>query len=179
MRAGKATSRPGERREMARDASAGKLSARTRIQFVQQYTPVLASPTGERYVAQAYMDRQPGGLWEAWLVFFSLETGAAFATDRETAQSTRAHSIHWPTGLGETYLVGALERALTLTPEAELARRGARAEQREAYALAEARVYTAAVAGALRTAQRARARPGGRRRAAGIRSAGRAARDRA
>ena len=35
--------------------------ARTRIQFVQQYTPVLTGPSGERYVAQAYMDRQPDG----------------------------------------------------------------------------------------------------------------------
>jgi hypothetical protein len=128
----------------------------TRIQFVQQYTPILVGPTGERYVAQAYMDRQPGGLWEAWLVFFSLETGAALATDRETTQSTRQHIIYWATGLGETYLQGALERALGSRLEAELARRVARAEQQEAYALAEARVYAAAAAGALRAAQDAR-----------------------
>jgi hypothetical protein len=129
---------------------------RARIQFVQQYTPILVGPAGERYVAQAYMDRQPGGLWEAWLVFFSLETGAALATDRETTQSTREHIIYWATGLGETYLQGALERALGSRLEAELARRVARAEQQEAYALAEARVYTAAAAGALRAAQDAR-----------------------
>jgi hypothetical protein len=128
----------------------------TRIQVVQQYTPILVGPTGERYVAQAYMDRQPGGLWEAWLVFFSLETGAALATDRETTQSTRQHIIYWATGLGETYLQGALERALGSRLEAELARRVARAEQQEAYALAEARVYAAAAAGALRAAQDAR-----------------------
>lgn len=131
---------------------------RARIQFVQQYTPILVGPTGERYVAQAYMDRQPGGLWEAWLVFFSLETGAALATDRETTQSTREHIIYWATGLGETYLQGALERALGSRLEAELARRVAHAEQQEAYALAEARVYTAAAAGALRAAQDARRR---------------------
>jgi hypothetical protein len=129
---------------------------RARIQFVQQYTPILVGPAGERYVAQAYMDRQPGGLWEAWLVFFSLETGAALATDRETTQSTREHIIYWATGLGETYLQGALERALGSRLEAELARRVARAEQQEAYALAEARVYAAAAAGALRAAQDAR-----------------------
>jgi hypothetical protein len=131
---------------------------RARIQFVQQYTPILVGPTGERYVAQAYMDRQPGGLWEAWLVFFSLETGAALATDRETTQSTREHIIYWATGLGETYLQGALGRALGSRLEAELARRVARAEQQEAYALAEAQVYTAAAAGALRAALDARRR---------------------
>jgi hypothetical protein len=140
---------------------------RARIQFVQQYTPILMGPTGESYVAQAYMDRQPGGLWEAWLVFFSLETGAALATDRETTQSTREHVIYWATGLGETYLQGALERALGSRLEAELARRVARAEQQEAYALAEARIYTAAAAGALRAAQNARRRPAVRPRARG------------
>src|SRR5262249_40361580 len=152
---------------------------RARIQFVQQYTPVLASPTGERYVAQAYMDRQLGGLWEAWLVFFPLDTGSALVTDRETTPSTREPIIYWATRLGGTYLLGAPERARALPPEAQLARRVARAEQQEAYALAEARVYTAAAAGALRAAQRARRRRATRPRPAGVRSAGRAARDRA
>src|SRR5262245_9435873 len=112
---------------MARDPSSPAPSARARIQFVQHYTHVLASPTGERYVAQAYMDRQLGGLWEAWLVFFPLDTGSALVTDRETTQSTREHIIYWATGLAETYLLGALERARALTPEAQLARRVARA----------------------------------------------------
>ena len=165
---------------MARDRSARASSARPRIQFVQQYTPVLTGPSGARYVAQAYMDRQPdGGLWEAWLVFFSLETGAALATDRETTQSTREHIIYWATGLGETYLLGALERALALTPEAALTRRVARVEPQDAYALAEARIYTVAAAGALRAARRTRVRPRRRPRATRVRSAGRAARDRA
>ena len=66
-----------------------------------------------------------------------------------------------------------------LTPEAALTRRVARAEPQDAYALAEARIYSAAAAGALRAARRARARLSGRRRATPVRSAGRAARDRA
>jgi hypothetical protein len=123
------------------------------IQFVQQYTPILEAPTGERYVAQAYMDRQPGGLWEAWLVFFSLRNGAALATDRETTQSTREHVLYWASGLGRTYLQGALERALDRRPEAQLARRIARAELQEAYALSEAQVYAAAAESALREAK--------------------------
>jgi hypothetical protein len=82
------------------------------IQFVQQYTPILKAPNGERYVARAYMSRQPGGLWEAWLVFFSLRTRVALATDRETTQSTREHVLYWATGLGETYS-GALSARST------------------------------------------------------------------
>jgi hypothetical protein len=123
---------------------------RVAIQFVQHYTPILKAPTGERYVARAYMARQPGGgLWEAWLVFFSLKTGFALATDRETTQSTREHILYWATGLGRTYLQGALERALDRRPEV-LARRVASAERR-----AEAEVYARAAESALREAQRA------------------------
>ncbi len=104
------------------------------------------------------MDRQPGGLWEAWLVFFSLRSGAAIATDRETTQSKREHVLYWATGLGPTYLKGALERALALRPDAQLARRIARAEGDEAYAVREAETYVAAATSALRAAAAARDR---------------------
>jgi hypothetical protein len=130
----------------------------TLIQFVRQYAPILRGPTGETFVARAYMDRQPGGLWEAWLVFFSLTTGAALAIDRETTQGKRDHVLYWATGLGPTYLQGALERALALRPEAQLARRAARAERQDAYALLEAEVYAAAAASALREVAGARDR---------------------
>jgi hypothetical protein len=130
----------------------------SKVQFVQQYTPILTTSTGERYVARAYMARLPGGLWEAWLVFFSLRTGEALATDRETTQSTRQHVLYWATGLGPTYLLGALERALDRRPEAQLARQAARSERQEAHALAEAQIYAAAAASALRQAQAARGR---------------------
>jgi hypothetical protein len=91
---------------------AGVVVTRQGIQFVQQYTPVLKNRTGERFAARAYAGRQPGGLWEAWLVFVSLRTGRAVATDRETTQSKREHVLYWATGLGRTYLQGALARAL-------------------------------------------------------------------
>jgi hypothetical protein len=129
--------------------------SRMAIQFVRQYAWILKGPTGERHVARAYMALQPGGLWEAWLVFFSLTTGSALATDRETTQSTREHVLYWATGLGPTYLQGALERALDRRPEVQLARRVARAERQEAYALAEAGIYARAAESALQRAQRA------------------------
>ena len=99
------------------------------------------------------MTRRPDGLWEAWLVFFSLRTGKALATDRETTQSTRQHVLYWATGLGPTYLRGALERALAGQPEARRARRIARAARQEARALAEAEIYAAAAESALRRAR--------------------------
>jgi hypothetical protein len=128
------------------------------VQLAQRYTWVLKAPGGERYAARAYMARQPTGLWEAWLVFLSLHDGTALATDRETTQSTRAHVLYWASGLSRTYLQGALERALDLRPEVQLARRVARAERQEAYALAEAEIYAAAAKHALREGERARRR---------------------
>jgi hypothetical protein len=128
------------------------------IQLVQTYAPIVRTGTRERYVAHAYTARQPGGLWEAWLVFFSLKTGSVLSTDRETTQSTREHVLYWATGLGPTYLQGALQRALDRRPEAELARRTAREARREAFALAEAEIYAKAAASLLREARRARRR---------------------
>ena len=84
--------------------------------------------------------------------------GDAVATDRETTQGKREHVLYWATGLGPTYLQGALERALELRAEAQLARRTARAERQEAYALLEAEIYAAAATSALRTAAAARDR---------------------
>ena len=128
------------------------------IQLVRQFAPPLKAARGERYVAQAYMAQQPGGLWEAWLVFFSLRTGAALATDRETTQSTREHVLYWATGLGRTYLQGALQRALDRRPAVQLARGLARDARLEAVALAEAEIYARAAEGLLREAERARRR---------------------
>jgi hypothetical protein len=153
--------------------------ARSGIQFVHQFLPVLRAPTRERYVAQAYTARQPGGLWEAWLVFFSLKTGLALATDRETTQSTRAHVLYWATGLGRTYLQGALQRALDRRPEVQLARQIARDERREAFALAEAQVYTRVAESLLREAERARRRRVTRRRRGAAAGISRSARPRA
>ena len=91
-------------------------------------------------------------------VLLAQHWGRALATDRETTQGKREHVLYWATGLGSTYLQGALERALALQPEAQLARRAARAERQEFYALVEAEIYAAAVARALRSAAAARAR---------------------
>jgi hypothetical protein len=104
------------------------------------------------------MARQPGGLWEAWLVFFSLRTGTTLATDRETTQSTREHVLYWATGLGRTYLQGALQRALDRRPTVQLARRLARDARLEAFALAEAEVYARAAETLFHAAERARRR---------------------
>jgi hypothetical protein len=114
------------------------------VELIHQYRTLLPLADGRLYAARVYADRQPSGLWEAWFVFFPLETGAALATDRETTQSKREDVVYWATGITPTYLEGALRRAVEALPETRLARRMAWAEQEEAYARAEADAYRAA-----------------------------------
>ena len=58
--------------------AAGKTS-KSRIQFVRQYPAILRGPAGEPFVARAYMDRQPGGLWEAYGPAITFYVGAGFS----------------------------------------------------------------------------------------------------
>jgi hypothetical protein len=114
------------------------------VELIHQFRTLLPLADGRLYAARAYADRQPSGLWEAWFVFFPLETGEPVATDRETTQSKREDVVYWATGITPTYLEGALGRAFEAQPETRLARRVARAELEAAYAQAEADLYRAA-----------------------------------
>jgi hypothetical protein len=123
------------------------------MEFIHQYSTPLQVARGLRYVARAYADRQPGGLWEGWFVFFPFAGGEPLATDRETTQSKRDDLVYWAMGITPTYLEGALQRALEGRPEVRLARRVAQAEREETYARAEAEMYRAAAAEALAQAR--------------------------
>jgi hypothetical protein len=115
------------------------------MEFVHKFSTLTAGPDGRWYVARAYADQQPGGLWEGWFVFFPLTADApAVATDRETTQSKRADVDYWVSGITPVYLQGALQRALHRQPEARLARHIARAELEAIYARAELQAYDAA-----------------------------------
>jgi ATP-dependent Clp protease ATP-binding subunit ClpX len=74
--------------------------------------PHLVLAAGRRYVTSAYADRQSGGRWEAWLVFFPLQGGPALAGDRETTQRTLGDVGRWADGVSSVYLEGALRRVL-------------------------------------------------------------------
>jgi len=125
------------------------------MEFVHEYQTPLRTADGEEYLARVYADQQPGGLWEAWFVFFPIAGGRTLATDRETTQSKLDDVIYWATGISPAYLEGALTRALDRLPEARLLRHMARAEAAEAYARAEAEGYAAAADQALARARRA------------------------
>jgi hypothetical protein len=127
------------------------------MQFVYEHPTLLRTADGEDYLARVYADQQPGGLWEAWFVFFPLSGGRTLATDRETTQSKLDDVTYWATGITPAYLEGALVRALDRVPEARLLRHMARAETAEAYARAEAEGYAVAADQALARAREARA----------------------
>jgi hypothetical protein len=58
------------------------------------------------------------GLWEGWIEFTSKQNGGTLRTPRETQQPERQHVEYWAGGLTQTYLEGALERALDpVTPD--------------------------------------------------------------
>jgi hypothetical protein len=65
-----------------------------------------------------YAERQPEGIWAAWVEFVSASGDRVVQTDRETTQSTLRDVVYWAMGLQTTYFEGALDRALRRTPEA-------------------------------------------------------------
>jgi hypothetical protein len=144
------------------------------MEFVYEYPTLLRTASGEEYLTRVYADRQPGGLWEAWFVFFPLSGGRTLVTDHETTQGKLDDVTYWATGITPAYLEGALTRALDRLPEARLLRHMARAEAEEAYARAEAEAYAAAADQALARARQAQ----GVRRDAADRLSGRKARAR-
>ena len=121
--------------------------------------PVAAG--GITYRARVYSGAQPDGMWGGWIVFFPVGGGRVIATDRETTQSSLEQLAYWASGLTHMYLHGALERALALQPEEQLARELTRLERLEASAAVRAETLDAAASAAradARAVERARER---------------------
>jgi hypothetical protein len=120
------------------------------LSLAHHYDELLTSPAGI-YRARVFGQVQADGRWGGWLVFFPAGGGRVIATDRETTQSSLADLSYWASGLTHQYLYGALERALSLQPEATLAKELDRLEQLEASA--EARAETLETAAAVARAE--------------------------
>ena len=82
------------------------------IELLQQYHPIRGGAGREAFVPHAFARRRPRGMWEAWLLFLSVDSNRAVITARETTQPRREHVLYWAQGLGSIYLRGALDRAL-------------------------------------------------------------------
>ena len=125
------------------------------LALAHHYDEPVASATG-LYLARVYAGTIGSSRWGGWIVFFPVGGGPVISTDRETTQSTMAALSTWAAGLTDTYLEGALQRALALQPDAELARELERLERldlEEASAEARAESLEAAAAAARATSQ--------------------------
>lgn len=114
------------------------------VHWVHRFERLVLSAAGTTHVANVYASEKPDGTWDGWLVFFPVAGGDPLPTDRETTQPNLQAIAYWASGLTAVYLDGALRRALSLTPDAVLARRAAHAARAEAVARAEAEAYRSA-----------------------------------
>jgi hypothetical protein len=103
---------------------------------------------GVTYRARVYSAAQDDGMWSGCIVFFPVAGGRVIATERETTQSSLAQLGYWASGLTHNYLHGALERAISLQPEEQLARDLDQLERIEAAAARRAETLDAAAAAA-------------------------------
>jgi hypothetical protein len=90
------------------------------FELLRGYEPV-ADSAGTLYRPRVYSRVETDGRWSGWLVLFSTTAGRVISSGRETTQQTYDALVHWATTLSPIYLEGALNRALTLQPEAALA----------------------------------------------------------
>jgi hypothetical protein len=80
-------------------------------QTVAQFdTPVIYH--GTQYRARVCGRQREDGLWEGWIEFENITTGAVLRTVRETTQPNLTDLTYWATGLTPVYLEGALARTL-------------------------------------------------------------------
>lgn len=71
----------------------------------------IKGPGGQNFFAQV-CGRSVNDLWEGWIEFQSSDGELTVGTPRETEQPNRNDLEYWAQGLTETYLQGALNRAL-------------------------------------------------------------------
>jgi hypothetical protein len=78
-----------------------------------EFDTVMTASDGTRWVPRACGRPADDGLWEGWIEFLGATDGTlAIRSPRETEQPNRDDLMYWAQGLTETYLEGALARAL-------------------------------------------------------------------
>jgi hypothetical protein len=77
-----------------------------------KFNDVVRGEDGRSWRAQVCGRQAAENMWEGWIEFEPSAGGTAIRTPRETTQPNQTDLEYWATGLTETYLEGALERAL-------------------------------------------------------------------
>jgi hypothetical protein len=78
--------------------------------LLYEYGEPFRIDAGESFVVRVYQREPSHGTWIGWLTFVGTE-GQVRPTARETTQSTREHLVYRATGLQQSFLEGAVNRA--------------------------------------------------------------------
>jgi hypothetical protein len=79
--------------------------------LVHDFLEPFVAVDGRTYVVRAYGQARADGTWIGWLTFVAADGQAVKRTARETTQSSRDHLAYWASGLQQSYLDGAFNRA--------------------------------------------------------------------
>ena len=92
-----------------------------------EFDTTIIGADGTRWTPRACGAVADDGLWEGWIEFTPLDASVGpIRTSRETEQPNRDDLMYWAQGLTQTYLDGALQRALRPAPSRPVARDTAR-----------------------------------------------------
>lgn len=81
-----------------------------------QFETVVSGPNGSRFTPRACGRAREDGLWESWIEFDPVShDNGPLRTSRESIQPNRDDLMYWAQGLTQTYLEGALNRAVNLS----------------------------------------------------------------
>jgi hypothetical protein len=80
----------------------------------QQFERPMKDGSGDTYLVFVQGRSRPHDTWEGWLVFERQRDARRFSTPVETTQPDVQAVLYWASGLGETYLEGALDRVLSV-----------------------------------------------------------------
>jgi hypothetical protein len=81
------------------------------------FTAPTRARNGDLYWGRAMGRIAPDGMWEGWVEFVRAGDDETVKTGRETGQPTHADLRYWALGLTQTFLEGALNRALAPAPQ--------------------------------------------------------------
>jgi hypothetical protein len=81
----------------------------------QQFERPIRDASGDTFLVFVQGRSRPHDTWEAWLVFERQRDARRFSTPVESTQPDASAILYWASGLTNTYLEGALDRALSVS----------------------------------------------------------------
>lgn len=81
----------------------------------QQFERPIREGSGDTFLVFVQGRSRPHDTWEGWLVFERQRDARRFSTPVETTQPDANAVLYWASGLTDTYLEGALDRALSVS----------------------------------------------------------------